>query len=71
MNWDYLFSNGKLYKRYVERGSDANYNEGKFVRMPEPGDYELSNLTLRGNLVFSTDIIAFDLKTKSYKLIRN
>ncbi len=71
MNWDYLFSNGKLYKRYVESGASANYHEGKFVRVPEPGDYNLSTLTLRGNLVFSTDIIAFDLKSKSYKLIRN
>lgn len=71
MNWDYMISNGKLYARYVESGLDAQYHEGRFVRVPMPGDYELSPLTLRGNLVFSSDVIAFDLKHKSWKLIRS
>lgn len=71
MNWDYMISNGKLYTRYVESGLDAQYHEGRFVRMPMPGDYELSPLTLRGNLVFSSDVIAFDLKHQSWKLIRS
>lgn len=70
-NWDYLFSNGKLYTRYVERTWDANYHEGKFVRVPMPGDYELSPFTIRGNILMANDVIAFDVKNKSYKLIRN
>ena len=71
MNWDYMISNGKLYTRYVESGMDAQYHEGRFVRIPMPGDYELSHLTLRGNLVFPSDVIAFDKKNKSWKLIRS
>lgn len=70
-NWDYIFSNGKLFTRYVERTHDAQYHEGKFVPVAVPGNYELSPITLRGNIVSSTDIIAFDLKTKSYQLLRN
>lgn len=71
MNWDYMISNGKLYTRYVESGLDAKYHEGRFVRIPVPGDYELSPITMRGNLVFSNDIIAFDNLHKSWKVIRN
>lgn len=71
MNWDYMISNKKLYTRYVRSGLDAKYHEGRFVRLPVPGTYELSNITLRGNVVFSNDIIAFDNLSKSYKLIRN
>ena len=71
MNWDYMISNGKLYTRYVESGIDAQYHEGRFVRLPVPGDYELSPWTLRGNLIFSSDVIAFDKLHKSWKLLRD
>lgn len=69
-NWDYMISNGKLYTRHIERSHDANYHEGRFVRLPVSGNYELLPITFRGNLVFSNDIIAFDKLSKSYKLIR-
>ena len=41
-----------------------------FPNFPYPGDYELTNLGIRGNLLFSNDIICFDKKTSSYMLVR-
>ncbi len=70
-NWDYLISNGKLYTRYIERTWDAQFHEGLFVNGAVPGDYTLLPLTLRGNIIMSNDIIAFDAKSKSYKLLRD
>lgn len=70
INWDYMISNGKLYTRYVNRTYDAQYHEGFFVNGAVPGDYKLLPLTLRGNAVSSREIIGFDEKTKSYKLLR-
>ncbi len=68
-NWDYIISNGKLYTRYIQSQS-APYHEGVFVNGAVPGDYSLLPLTLRGNVMFSYDIMAFDAKNRSYKLIR-
>lgn len=70
MNWDYLISAQKLYTREVRSGYDAKYQEGEFPNIAYPGDYELSGITLRGNWYFSTDIIVFDEKNSSYKLLR-
>lgn len=70
-NWDYLISNGRLYTRYINRSWDAVYHEGTFVNGDVPGDYELLPITMRGNIIMSNDIIAFDKKHQSYKLLRN
>lgn len=70
-NWDYIISNGKLYTRYIERTTDAQYHEGVFVNGAVSGEYTLLPITMRGNIVMSNDIIAFDVESKSYKLLRN
>ena len=67
--WDYMFSNKKLYTRYIKDPFDANYHTGKFVRLPVPGDYELLPFTFKGNVMFSYEIFAFDALHKSYKVI--
>lgn len=69
-NWDYMISNGKLYTRYIDRTTDAQYHEGLYVNGALPGDYNLLPMTMRGNLIMSNDIIAFDMLSKSYKLLR-
>ncbi len=69
-NYDYLISNGKLYVRNIQASYDALYQDGLFPNFPYPGDYELINLGIRGNLLFSNDIICFDKKTSSYMLVR-
>lgn len=70
-NYDYLINNGKLYVRNIQASYDAQYQDGLFPNFPYPGDYELANLGIRGNLMFSNDIICFDKKTSSYVLLRN
>lgn len=70
-NYDYLVSNGKLYVRYIEATTSALYQDGLFPNFPYPGDYELTGWGMRGNLVFSNDIIYFDKKSSSYLLARN
>ncbi len=69
-NWDYMISNGKLYTRYIDRSTDAQYHEGLYVNGAVPGDYSLLPMTMRGNIIMSNDIIAFDMVSKSYKLLR-
>ena len=69
-NYDYLISNGKLYVRNILASYKALYQDGLFPNFPYPGDYELANLSLRGSLLFSNDIICFDKKTSSYMLVR-
>lgn len=70
MNWDYLISSGKLYTRENQSGMSAQYQEGAFPNFPVEGDYELLPWTLRGNLFFNNDVIAFDKKHLSYVLLR-
>lgn len=71
MNWDYLISNGKLYTREQPNGMDAMYQEGSFLNFPVTGDYELLPWTMMGNLIFNSDVLAFDKKHASYVLLRN
>ena len=70
-NWDYLISAGKLYTRENLSGMDAQYQEGSFPNFPVEGDYELLPWTMRGNIYFGNDVIAFDKKHCSYVLLRN
>lgn len=70
MYWDYLVSAGKLYTRENQTGMDAQYQEGSFPNFPATGDYELLPWTMRGNIYFSSDILAFDKKNSSYVLLR-
>lgn len=70
MYWDYLISAGKLYTRENQSGMDAQYQEGAFPNFPVEGDYELLPWTMRGNLMFSNDVLAFDKKHCSYVLLR-
>ena len=69
--WDYMISNKKLYTRFIRDTYEPNYHEGKFVRLPVPGDYELLPFTFRGNVMFSSDIYAFDMVHKSYKIFHD
>lgn len=71
MNWDYLISAGKLYTRENRSGMSAQYQEGAFPNFPVEGDYELLPWTIRGNLFFNNDVIAFDKKHCSYVLLRS
>lgn len=71
MNWDYLISAGKLYTREQPNGMNAKYQEGAFPNFPVSGDYELLPWTLRGNIFFNSDVLAFDKKHCSYVLLRD
>ncbi|MEG2277453.1 MAG: PKD-like family lipoprotein [Odoribacter sp.] len=70
-NWDYLISAGKLYTRENQSGYEAQYQEGSFPNFPVIGDYELLPWTMRSNIFFSGDVIAFDKKHCSYVLLRS
>lgn len=70
-NYDYLMSDGKLYVRYVDNPHSAQYQDGFFPNFPYPGDYELSGMMLRGNIIVSNEIICFDKKSSSYVLLQD
>lgn len=69
--WDYLISAGKLYTRNIISGFDAQYQEESYSPYPVAGDYELSEWTMRGNVIFGTLIIGFDNATSSYIQVKN
>lgn len=71
LNYDYLVSDGKLYVRNILGSWDALYQDGLFPNFPIPGNYRLGRRMIRGNLLFSSDIIGFDENSGSYLLIRN